>query len=44
MKKEQKRKYERPAMRVVELQQHGMLCGSLREGAQMNVTYKEEDW
>lgn len=45
MKTEQKRKYERPTMRVVELQQHAhLLAGSLTEGAQMNVTYEEEDW
>ena len=28
MKTEQKRYYEKPAMRVVMLQQHGMLCTS----------------
>lgn len=40
-----RRKYERPAMRVYELQHRTMiLAGSLTEGAKMEVTYEEEDW
>jgi len=34
MKTEQKRYYEKPAMRVVMLQQHGMLCTSDPEPVQ----------
>ena len=34
-------KYERPAMRVVELQHRTML---LQASANLNVTYTEEDW
>ena len=39
-----RRKYERPAMRVVELQHRTMiLAGSGGADATMNVTYDEED-
>ena len=36
-----RRKYERPAMRVVELQRHAPL---LQASATLNVTYEEEDF
>ena len=36
--------YEKPTMRVVELQHAHLLAGSLTEGAQMEITYEEEDW
>ena len=36
-----RRKYERPTMRVVELQHRTML---LQASATMNVTYEEEDF
>ena len=39
--KQTKRHYERPHMRVVELQHHAQL---LQASANMNVTYTEEDW
>lgn len=39
--KTNRRTYERPQMRVVELQQQTML---LAGSANMNVTYTEEDW
>jgi len=37
----EKRKYERPTMRVIELQHRTML---LQASANLNVTYTEEDW
>ena len=38
-----RRKYERPTMRVVELQRHApLICTST--DATMNVTYEEEDF
>ena len=36
-----KRKYERPAFRMVELQYRATL---LQASANLNVTYTEEDW
>ena len=36
-----RRTYERPQMRVVELQQQTML---LQASTNLNVTYTEEDW
>jgi len=36
-----RRKYERPAMRVIELQHRTML---LQASVNLNVTYTEEDW
>jgi len=47
MKQTMNRKdYQRPQMRVVELRQHGMLMTSgegLGKSASMSVTYEEED-
>jgi len=42
-----KRKYERPAMKAVELRHKGMLMTSgltSTKGASMNVVYEEEDF
>lgn len=40
-----KKTYETPRTAVVRLRQRGcLLAGSLTEGAQMEITYEEENW
>ena len=43
MKTKKKKTYERPAMQVVELQQHTQLLQA-SANTNMDVQYEEEDW
>ena len=42
--KTKKRKYEKPAMQVVELREHARLLAGSDPKGNLNVEYEEENW